>query len=530
MTRMHLDHDRCAAVVRSKDVRFDGWFVTGVVSTGIYCRPSCPAITPKVRNMRFYPSAAAAQEDGFRACRRCRPDATPGSPEWGARSDVVARAVRLVADGVVDREGVPGLSRRLGYSTRQVERLVRAELGAGPLALARAQRAQAARLLVERTDLPMAQVAHAAGFASIRSFNDTFHRVYAATPTELRASVPRRGGRGGAGPSSEAEGDGRATGAPTTLTLRLPFRGPLHAPSLFGHLAATAVPGVEAWRGDALERHLALPGGPAVAVLRPPAPDERHVALTLRLAEVRDLAAAIARLRRMLDLDADPEAVDHHLAADAALVPLVTAAPGVRLPGGPDPAEMAVRVVLGQQVSTAAAATQAGRLVRALGRPMPAGFGPDRFCFPTPGAVATAADDELPGMPASRRRTLRAVAAALAEEELDLSPGADRERARAQLLALPGVGPWTAEMVLLRALGDPDAFPATDLGIRAAARAVGLPDAAGQLQDRAARWRPWRGYATALLWASSAHPAARLPQTSSPEARPPLTPRPRSTS
>src|SRR5690606_17640090 len=181
---------------------------------------------------------------------------------------------------------------------------------------------------------------------------------------------------------------------------------------------STAVPGVEAWRVDVLERHLALPGGPAVAVLRPPAPDERHVALTLRLAEVRDLAAAIARLRRMLDLDADPEAVDHHLAADAALVPLVTAAPGVRLPGGPDPAEMAVRVVLGQQVSTAAAATQAGRLVRALGRPMPAGFGPDRFCFPTPGAVATAADDELPGMPASRRRTLRAVAAALAEEEL----------------------------------------------------------------------------------------------------------------
>ncbi len=386
MTPMHLDPDRCVAAVRSKDARFDGWFVTGVVSTGIYCRPSCPAITPKVRNMRFYPSAAAAQGEGFRACRRCRPDATPGSPEWGARSDLVARAVRLVADGVVDREGVVGLSRRLGYSVRQVERLVRAELGAGPLALARAQRAQAARLLVERTDLPMAQVAHAAGFASIRSFNDTFSRVYAATPTELRASVTGRGSSTTSGARPGVAGGARS-GAPTSLSLRLPFRGPLHTASLFGHLAATAVPGVEAWTGDALERHLALPGGPAVAVLRPPAAGARHVELTLRLAEVADLAAAIARVRRMLDLDADPEAVDRHLSGDATLAPLVATAPGVRLPGGPDPAEMALRVVLGQQVSTAAAATQAGRLVRAVGRPLPEVFGPGRFCFPTPDAV-----------------------------------------------------------------------------------------------------------------------------------------------
>lgn len=512
MSPMHLDHDRCAAAVRSKDVRFDGWFVTGVVSTGIYCRPSCPAITPKVRHMRFYPTAAAAQGEGFRACRRCHPDATPGSPEWGVRSDVVARVVRLVADGVVDREGVDGLARRLGYSTRQVERLVRAELGAGPLALARAQRAQSARLLVERTDLPMAQVADAAGFASIRSFNDTFRQVYAAAPTDLRARLrPRGRGRGEGRARSTTDGAPGSGGAPTTLSLRLPFRGPLHGASLFGHLAATAVPGVEAWRDGVLERHLALPGGPAVAVLRPPAGTDRHVSLTLRLAELRDLAAAIARLRRMLDLDADPQAVDLHLATDPALAPLVAAAPGARLPGGPDPAEMALRVVLGQQVSTAAAATQAGRLVRALGRPLPPAFGPDRFCFPSPAAVAVADDDQLPGMPASRRRTLRALAVTLADGELDLGPGADREQARAQLLALPGVGPWTAEMVLLRGMGDPDAFPATDLGVRVAARHAGLPDAPGPLLDRAVGWRPWRGYATALLWASSTHPAARLP-------------------
>ena len=522
MTAMHLDHDRCVAAVRSKDPRFDGWFVTGVTSTGIYCRPSCPAITPRVHNMTFHPSSAAAQGAGFRACRRCLPDATPGSPQWHLRGDVVGRAMRLLADGVVDREGVPGLARRLGYSTRQVERLLTTELGAGPLALARAQRAQAARLLVEGTDLAMAQVAHAAGFASIRSFNDTVRSVYAATPSELREAARRRGRAG----APHERGPAPADGAPTTLSLRLPFRAPLHVPSLFGHLAATAVPGVEVWRDGALERSLRLPGGPATAVLRPPAPGARHVEVTLRLTDVAHLGAAIERCRRMLDLDADPVAVDEHLAADPALAPLVAAAPGVRLPGAPDADELALRVVLGQQVSTAAAATQGARLVRALGEPLPstfttcaeddAGPGGPTHLFPTPAAVAQAADDQLPGMPASRRRTLRVLATALAEGSLDLGPGADREQARTALLALPGVGPWTAEMILLRGLGDPDAFPSGDLGVRQVAAAHGLPDDPRRLTAHAAAWRPWRGYATALLWASGPHAAARLPHTPDP--------------
>lgn len=501
---MHLDHDRCSAVVRSKDPRYDGWFVTGVLSTRIYCRPSCPAITPRVSMMRYYPSAAAAQSAGFRACKRCRPDATPGSPEWHVRGDVVARAVRLVADGVVDREGVGGLAARLGYSTRQLERLLLAELGAGPLALARAQRAQTARVLLESTPLPMAQVAHAAGFSSIRSFNDTMAAVYAATPTQLRDLATRR---------RKDAGGGAASGAPVSVTVRLPFRAPLHVPSLFGHLAATAIPGVEAWADGTFTCALRLPGGPGVVELRPPAPDQRYVLATLRLTDVADLTAATGRCRRMLDLDADPEAVDAHLAADPALAPLVSSTPGVRLPGSPDPAEMALRAVLGQQISTRRAARLAQALVQELGEPLPQSYGMDGFLFPTPASIAGADEDRLPGMPGSRRRALRALAETLAGGDLHLGPGADRDNAREQLLQLPGIGPWTAEIVLLRGLGDPDAFPASDLGVRRSAGSAGLPDDAATLGAHAGRWRPWRGYATALLWACGPHPAARLPHT-----------------
>ncbi|WP_299518676.1 AlkA N-terminal domain-containing protein [uncultured Serinicoccus sp.] len=511
---LHLDHDRCAAVVRSKDPRFDGWFVTGVLSTRIYCRPSCPAITPQVRNMRFYPSAAAAQGAGFRACKRCLPDATPGSPQWHVRGDVVARAVRLVADGVVDREGVSGLAARLGYSVRQLERLVRAELGAGPLALARAQRAQAARLLIEGTTLTMVDVAHAAGFSSTRSFNATVREVYAAAPSELRAAARRRRPARGS-----PAGDRPGGPAPVSITLRLPFRPPLHVPSLFGHLVATSVRGPEAWSDGALTRAVRLPGGPALLVLRPGGEGERHVGVTLRLTDVADLAAAIGRCRRLLDLDADPVAVDEHLGADPRLAPLVRAHPGVRLPGTVDADELALRVVLSQQVSTAAAGTHAARLVQAVGEPLPEPMtGSVTHLFPTPEAVADASAEQMPAMPASRQRTLRTVARALAEGDLRLGPGVDRREAREGLLAQPGVGPWTAEMVLLRGLGDPDAFPATDLGVKVTAAAVGVPAGAGLLQHAEA-WRPWRSYATAVLWAASGHAAATLPATPAPSPR-----------
>src|SRR5215210_7696215 len=294
--------------VRGRDVRFDGWFYVAVTSTGVYCRPSCPAATPQRSNVRFFPTAAAAQYAGFRACKRCRPDAVPGSPEWDVRADVVARAMRLIADGVVDRDGVAGLARRLGYTERHLHRLLSAEVGAGPLAIARAQRAQTARVLIETTDLGMAEIAFAAGFSSIRQFNDTVRSVFATAPTDLRA---RAGGR-------------RASPvAPGTLSLRLSFRAPLCPDNLFGHLAATAVPGVEEVRDGAYRRTLRLAHGPGVVALRP-APD--HVACRLTLTDVRDLTSAISRCRRLLDLDADPVAVDELLAADPVLAPLVTKA------------------------------------------------------------------------------------------------------------------------------------------------------------------------------------------------------------
>ncbi|MEU3711001.1 AlkA N-terminal domain-containing protein [Streptomyces catenulae] len=488
---MHTDTESCLRAVRSKDARFDGRFCTAVLTTRIYCRPSCPAVPPKPQNMRFYPSAAAAQQAGFRACKRCRPDAAPGSPQWDERADLTARAMRLIADGVVDRDGVPGLAARLGYSTRQIERQLLAELGAGPLALARAQRAQTARLLIETTALPMTEVAFAAGFASIRTFNETVREVFALAPGDLRR-------RAAPGP--------RAT-VPGTLTLRLPFRRPLCPDNLFGHLAATAVPGVEEWRHGAYRRTLRLPYGHGIAALTP-RPD--HIDCRLSLTDLRDLTGAIARCRRMLDLDADPEAVDGQLRRDPVLAPLVDAAPGRRVPRTADADEFAVRAVLGQQVSTAAARTHAGRLVLAHGEPVDDPEGGLTHLFPTPQALA-GLDPEQLAMPRTRRTTLTGLIAALADGALHLGIGGDRAEARARLAALPGIGPWTVECIAMRALGDPDAFTPTDLGLRRAATALGLPGTPAALIRHATAWSPWRAYAVQYLWATEDHPINVLP-------------------
>jgi AraC family transcriptional regulator, regulatory protein of adaptative response / DNA-3-methyladenine glycosylase II len=487
---MHHDTERCVRAVQSKDARFDGWFFTAVLSTGIYCRPSCPVVPPKPRNMRFYPSAAAAQQAGFRACKRCRPDASPGSPLWNERADLVARAMRLIADGVIDRDGVPGLASRLGYSVRQVERQLLAELGAGPLALARAQRAQTARLLIETSELPMGEVAFAAGFASIRAFNDTVLKVFAVAPTELR----RRAGSSGAA----------AAGA---LTLRLPFRAPLCPDSLFGHLAATAVPGVEEWRDGAYRRTLRLPHGHGVVSLRPGA---EYIPCQLTLTDLRDLAIAISRCRRMLDLDADPVAVAGLLRGDAVLAPLVDKSPGRRVPRTVDAREFAVRAVLGQQVSTAAARTHAARLVAAHGDPVDDPAGGLTHLFPGMDALS-AVDPGTLALPRSRRRTFATLTAALADGSIDLGVGSDWREARAGLAALPGLGPWTVETIAMRGLGDPDAFVPADLGVRLAARELGLPATPAALTGRAAAWRPWRAYAVQYLWATGEHAINRLP-------------------
>ncbi|WP_369031381.1 AlkA N-terminal domain-containing protein [Streptomyces adonidis] len=496
---MHTDTERCVRAVRSKDARFDGWFFTAVLTTRIYCRPSCPVVPPKPENMTFYPSAAACQQAGFRACKRCRPDTSPGSPEWNQRADLVARAMRLIGDGIVDREGVPGLAARLGYSTRQIERQLLAELGAGPLALARAQRAQTARLLVETTALPMAEIAFAAGFSSIRTFNDTVREVFALSPSELRVRLPKT--------RTQATGVSTAVGTPAALNLRLPFRAPLNPDNLFGHLAATAVPGVEEWRDGAYRRTLRLPYGHGIAALTP-RPD--HIACRLTLSDLRDLPVAISRCRRMLDLDADPVAVDEQLRMDPVLAPLVAKAPGRRVPRTVDEAEFAVRAVLGQQVSTAAARTHAARLVTAYGDPVDDPEGGLTHLFPTPQALA-ALDPESLAMPRTRRTTFTTLVAQLADGTLHLGVESDWPEARARLLALPGFGPWTVDVIAMRALGDPDAFLPTDLGIRRAAQELGLPSTPAALTARAAAWRPWRAYAVQYLWATDSHPINFLP-------------------
>ncbi|MFF7352596.1 DNA-3-methyladenine glycosylase 2 family protein [Streptomyces filipinensis] len=462
-----MDEDTGYEAVRSRDARFDGVFFFAVETTGIYCRPSCPAVTPKRRNVRFFPTAAAAQGSGFRACRRCRPDAVPGSAEWNVRADVVGRAMRLIADGVVDREGVAGLAARLGYSARQVQRQLTTELGAGPVALARAQRAHTARLLLQTTGLPVTEIAFASGFASVRQFNDTVREVYASTPTELRAAAHR------------ARGTARTRGVrPATpgagIPLRLAHRGPYQSGAVFDQLAQEAVTGVEevsgAPGGRTYRRTLRLPYGTGLVAVEERTRASRTGAGTrpggwldarLHLTDPRDLTTAVQRLRRLFDLDADPYAVDERLGADPRLGPLVAARPGLRSPGTVDPLEPAVRALAGKE--------GAAELVRRYGKLLDAPCGSLTHLFPEPAVLAEAE----PGGP------LGALAAALADGTVRLDPGADRDEAQEALLALPGMDPATVAAVRVRALGDPDVAPP----------GAEVPD----------DWRPWRSYAVQHL-------------------------------
>ncbi|WP_369368849.1 DNA-3-methyladenine glycosylase 2 family protein [Streptomyces sp. CG4] len=459
-----MDDDTRYEAVRSRDGRFDGVFFFAVETTGIYCRPSCPAVTPKRHNVRFFPTAAAAQGAGFRACRRCRPDAVPGSAEWNVRADAVGRAMRLIADGVVDREGVAGLAGRLGYSARQVQRQLTAELGAGPVALARAQRAHTARVLLQTTELPVTEIAFASGFASVRQFNDTVREVYASTPTGLRAAAPATRGRAA---RRAAPGAG--------IPLRLAYRGPYQAAAVFDQLAEEAVSGVEevsgAPGGRTYRRTLRLPYGTGIVAVEERTRTVRTGTGTrpggwldarLHLGDPRDLTTAVQRLRRLFDLDADPYAVDERLGGDPRLAPLVAARPGLRSPGAVDPLEPAVRALVGR--------AGAEERVRRCGKVLDAPCGSLTHLFPEPAALA---ESEPPDGP------LGALAAALADGTVRLDPGADRDDAQRALLALPGMDPMTVATVRVRALGDPDVAP---------------PGA-----DVSDDWRPWRSYAVQHL-------------------------------
>ncbi|CAM3779051.1 AlkA N-terminal domain-containing protein [Isoptericola cucumis] len=511
--------------IAARDPRFDGQFYTAVRTTGIYCRPSCPARTPKPENVTFYLTSAAAHDAGYRACKRCLPEAAPGTPEWDLRHDVAARAMRLITDGVVDRDGVEGLAARLGYSARQVHRLLTAELGAGPIALARAQRAQTARALVVGTDLPLADVAFAAGFGSIRQFNDTVAEVFDVTPSALRARARRgRGPRNrpalvsphGApavpGPDSGTAPvpGGAACVARVRLALELPVREPFDARGVVGFLAARAVDGVEtatlAGPDVRYARTLTLPHGPGAAeVSAGPGVGPGRVAVRLELATAADVPVAVARLRRLLDLDADPVAVDTALGDDPALAPLVAAMPGIRVPGAVDPHELVVRAIVGQQISVAAARTHLGRLAAAVGTAYDSGIDGLTRLFPTAAQVAGGAEQLR--LPARSRAAVAGTARALADGDLVVDVGADAGALRDALVARPGIGPWTAAYVAMRVLGDPDAWLDGDVALLAGAQAAGitLPDAgraarSSALRSRAARWAPWRSYAAVHLW------------------------------
>ncbi|HZP52413.1 AlkA N-terminal domain-containing protein [Actinocrinis sp.] len=545
-----MNEDARYEAVRGRDARFDGEFFTAVLTTGIYCRPSCPAMTPKRENVRFFPTAAAAQGSGFRACRRCRPDAVPGSPEWNVRADAVGRAMRLIADGVVDREGVNGLASRLGYSARQVQRQLNAEVGAGPVALARAQRAHTARVLLQTTQLPVSEVAFAAGFESIRQFNDTIRAIYALTPTQLREARPKRdiaaqrrnGARGSRTATSafggsaqwlsasefssvaragseprpgDAEIDPDAAqavpvissievaadqlGANGGIPLRLAFRGPYAAAELFDFLGRRAIAGVEEMLGERGERTyrrtLRLPAGAAIAEVDEQTGEGGWLECRLHLGALRDLTAGIQRLRRLFDLDADPYAVSERLGADPVLGSLVRARPGLRAPGAADAEELAVRAILGQQVTVTAGRKLGEALVAAYGQPLPQPSGGLTHLFPLPADLADNPLDAL-GMPESRRISLRTLGAALAGGALRLDPGVDRDEAERELLALRGIGPWTARYIRMRGLGDPDVLLVGDVAIKAAMRRNGAVDA------DAHAWQPWRSYAMHYLWNS----------------------------
>jgi AraC family transcriptional regulator of adaptative response / DNA-3-methyladenine glycosylase II len=464
----------------SRDPRFDGLFLVGVHSTGIYCRPSCAARTPLAANVSFYRTAAAAHEVGLRACKRCQPDAVPGSPDWNLRDDLACRAMRLILDGLVEREGVPGLAARLGYSSRHLTRVLVSELGAGPLALARAHRAQTARDLLVSTTLPVADVAFAAGFSSIRQFNDTMLSVYDQTPRRLRSSGT---------PASRAAQHRPSGDTGVTVSLRLPARGPFDAVGLFQFFAAHAVPLLERGSDSFFSRRLRLPRGFADITVTADV-DRPGLRCAARLDVVADVAPLVARVRRMFDLDADSAAIDQVLGADPQLAPLVAGTPGIRMPGVADIEEGLFRTMIGQQISVASARTVLGRIVAELG---------EHGAFPTADRIAADGRAVLTG-PGARTGAIIEVARRIADGKLRLDPAAPQEETRQSLLALPGVGVWTAGYLAMRGMGNPDTLLEGDLVIRRNAERLGLPARAPELTQHARRWSPWRSYACLHLW------------------------------
>ena len=485
---MDLDQDACYRAVQTRDARFDGRFFGAVKTTGIYCRPVCPATTPKRQNMTFYPSAAAAEEAGYRPCLRCRPETAPDVGAWRGSSNTVNRALALIEHGALDEgRDVAALAERLGVGERQLRRLFRQHLGASPISVAQTRRVHLAKQLLHETRLPMAEVALASGFGSVRRFNETFQALFARPPSALRREA---GEETSAGPEGQ-------------VSLRLRYRPPYDWDAMLNFLAARAIPGMELVENGAYARVVEIDG--ELGSVRVAQAKGDALAVEVRFPRLSALPAIIARVRRVFDLAADPQAINEHLSRDPALAPLVAAHPGLRAPGGWDGLELAVRAILGQQVSVGAAIVLAGKLVQTYGEPAPASATGDprlTFAFPRPERLAVE-DLALP-MPGARRKALSGLAAAVAADPGLLGLDRSLEDAVAKLKALPGVGEWTAQYIALRGMREPDAFPAADIGLmRALADAEGVRPTAAELLDRAEAWRPWRAYAAQHLWSAS---------------------------
>lgn len=486
--------------MQTRDERFDGRLFVGVTSTGVYCRPVCPAVLAKFEHCRFYPSAAAAQAAGFRPCLRCRPESAPDGGSWRGTSNTVSRGLALIAEGGIDGDEarVDDLAERLGVGGRQLRRLFQRHLGASPVAVAQTRRVLLAKQLIHETRLTMAEIALAAGFGSVRRFNETFQGLFHRPPSALR--------RGGA-VTALPEGSTAATG----VTLRLRYRPPYDWPAMLEYLRSRAVDGVERVAGAVYTR-TALHDGEMGTVEIAHLQEEQSLAATVRFPSVRSLAAIVAQIRRAFDLGADVATIGAHLARDPCLARLIAERPGLRAPGAWDGFEIAVRAVLGQQVSVEAGRRLAGQLVQACGARLPPdhGAGSDlTLTFPTPAQVA-AGDLTRIGMPAARRRTIAALAQARWTDPLLFEPCDTVEETVAKLGAIPGIGDWTAQCIALRAAHEPDAFPASDMGLmREAAKRCGGRLTPAQLRARAERWRPWRAYAAQHLWAADG--ASRRP-------------------
>jgi AraC family transcriptional regulator of adaptative response / DNA-3-methyladenine glycosylase II len=479
---MDLDHDACYRALAARDARFDGRFFSCIKTTGIYCRPICPARTPHTKNVVFQPSAAAAQEAGFRPCLRCRPETAPDLGAWRGTSNTVARALALIEMGAMDETRVDTLAGRLGVGERQLRRLFQQHLGASPIAVAQTRRVLLAKQLIHETSLPMTEIALAAGFGSLRRFNETFLTIFGKPPTALRRSA----------------GDEVSAGANGEVNLLLRYRPPYDWAAMLDFLRVRAIAGVESVGAEVYRRTIGLEGEQGIVTVEPAGGNALRAVIQFPILSA--LPQIIARLRRLFDLSADPDAIAGHLSNDPTLAPLVAARPGLRVPGAWDGFELAVRAVLGQQITVPGAIRLAGKLTASFGAPLHNPQPNLTHVFPEPAALA-GADLTILGMPRSRALCLSSLAAAAASDPNIFSAGRSLEGAIARLRTLPGIGEWTATYIAMRQLREPDAFPAADIGLmRAMANDMGERPRAGELLARAEPWRPWRAYAAQHLW------------------------------